>query len=312
MILNVYFWPFSFSFGYNVGCAVEHETATELADTNDSNTSDIATAEPVEATLATTTTETTTSGTTSDSQLITSNVNVEPLTDSSVENPTNIVTEHITSIATQSITDPGPDTVDLESNKTADKNSSSTSKQASVLDTVKQQQQQQQQSTEQASIAPAAQSKDDTDLSSLDAALDNLTAQVTSLLDENSASTVKSESPDAPLDAALATLNSEVLGLLQESRKIQDELKKAGDAQPFGSRSRSTSASRSALNQTPEKNKYFDYSLYREKSASPPPHPLNTYRWEDVRRDKEKVKSNENIARVKCHSIPLNKILFHF
>lgn len=298
MILNVYFWPFSFLFGFNYECAIEHQTATELADTNDLNTSDIAakslsssSAEPVEVTTTTTpaATTTTTSGTTSDNQLITSNVNAEALTDSLVENPTNIVTEHTTSIATQSIADPGLDSVNLESNeKIEDKNSSLSSKQVATV---------------------AAGDTTDTDLSSLDAALDNLTAQVTSLLDANSASNVKSDSPDvnAPLDAALATLNSEVLGLLQESRKIQDELKKAGgDAQPFGSRSGSTSGSRSTLNQTPERNKYFDYSLYREKSASPPPHPLNTYRWEDVRRDKEKVNTkNENIA-----TLSVNLIIF--
>lgn len=40
-----------------------------------------------------------------------------------------------------------------------------------------------------------------------------------------------------------------------------------------------------------EDNKYFDYSLYRESSSSPPPKPLVTYRWEDVKRDKEKVRS---------------------
>lgn len=153
-----------------------------------------------------------------------------------------------------------------------DKNSSLlSSKQAFDVDIVKQ------------PVPSASALNEDTDLSGLDAALDNLTAQVTSLLSENSATTVKrSDSFEAPLDAALATLNNEVLGLLQESRKIQDELKKAGDAQ-------SKSGSRSALNQTPDKNKYFDYSVYRERSASPPPHPLNTYRWEDVRRDKEKV-----------------------
>lgn len=257
---------------------LEHHTATELADTNELKTSDIATKSLSSSTIEPV--ETTTSGTTGDNQLITSNVNVEALTDISVENPTNIVTEHITTITTCSNTDPGLDTVNLESNEIEDKNSLLPLKQASILDTVKQQQQ----------PSSTANESDDTDLSGLDAALDNLTAQVTSLLDENnSASNVKSDSPDAPLDAALATLNSEVLGLLQESRKIQDELKKAGDAQPFGSRSKS--GSRSTLNrQTPEKNKYFDYSLYRERSASPPPHPLNTYRWEDVRRDKEKVK----------------------
>lgn len=257
---------------------IEHQIATEQADTNELKASDIAaTIEPVEAT---------TSGITDDNQLITSNVNVEALTDISAENPTNIVNEHTASVTTHSNTDPGLDSVNLESSEIEDKNSLLSSKQASNLDTVEQQK-----------PVPAVSDSNDPDLSSLDAALDNLTAQVTSLLDENSASNVKSDSADIPLDApldeALATLNSEVLGLLQESRKIQDELKKAGDVQPFGSRSGSTSGSRAALNQTPEKNKYFDYSLYRERSTSPPPHPLNTYRWEDVRRDKEKVKKKE-------------------
>lgn len=223
--------------------------------------------------------ETTTSGTTGDNQLITSNVNVEALTDISIENPTNLVTEnHSTTFTTHSNTDPGSDIIHLEANVIQDKNSRLLPPPSFGLDGVKQ----------------SSDSNEDTaDLSGLDAALDNLNAQVTSLLSENSATTnvKRNESLEAPLDAALATLNSEVLGLLQESRKIQDELKKAGDAQPFGSKS----GSRSTLNQSPDKNKYFDYSVYRERSASPPPHPLNTYRWEDVRRDKEKVmKQNKN------------------
>lgn len=261
-------------------------------------TSDIATKSLSSSTIEPV--ETTTSGTTGDNQLITSNVNVEALTDISVElNPTSVVTEHTTSITTCSNTDRGLDTVNLESNEIEDKNSLLSSKPASILDTINQQHEYQ-------SSIPTANEPNYTDLSGLDAALDNLTAQVTSLLDENSASNVKSDSQDAPLDAALATLNSEVLGLLQESRKIQDELKKSGgDTQPFGSRSGSKSGSRSTLNQTPDKNKYFDYSLYRERSASPPPHPLNTYRWEDVRRDKEKVKTKYRRLVSVCHLIIL-------
>lgn len=131
---------------------------------------------------------------------------------------------------------------------------------------------------------------DELNVKSLDAALDNLNDQVTSLLDEASA-TAKSDSPDAPLDEALATLNSEVLGLLKESRKIQDELKKVNDAKESDSKP----ASRCGSSQGFHKNQYFDYSLYREASASPPPHPLNTYRWEDIRRDKEKVSGSSGL-----------------
>lgn len=126
------------------------------------------------------------------------------------------------------------------------------------------------------------------DLSSLDAALDNLNDQVTSLLDEASISNVKSDSPDAPLDEALSILNSEVLSLLKESRKIQDELKKARDTKETESiKTDSRCGSRCGSSQGG--NQYFDYSIYRESSQSPPPHPLITYRWEDIRRDKEKV-----------------------
>lgn len=113
------------------------------------------------------------------------------------------------------------------------------------------------------------------ELSSLDAALDNLNDKVTSLLYESHAKQSTDNSPDGPLDEALATLNTEVLGLLKESRKIQDELQCA-------------STSTKGIEST-EGNKYFDYNQYRERSISPPPHPPNTYRWEDIRRDKSKV-----------------------
>lgn len=205
-----------------------------------------------------------------DNQLITSNVKVEIETDISATSPITVATD--TFVAKES-TDPVPHSIDLE---TKVKNSSlptTTLNQVDVLD----------------DATNDALSSTNIGLSSLDAALDNLNDQVNSLLDEASASNVKSDSPDAPLDEALAALNSEVLGLLKESRKIQDELKKVSDAKdPTELRADSRCGSSQGINQRGG-NQYFDYSLYRERSQSPPPHPLITYKWEDVRRDKEKV-----------------------
>ncbi|XP_055321148.1 uncharacterized protein LOC129577686 isoform X2 [Sitodiplosis mosellana] len=200
-----------------------------------------------------------------DNQLITSNVKVEIDTDISATSPIATATD---TIFVKESTDPVPDSVDLE---TKVKNSSlpTGSKQVKFLD------------------AATNENSANDGLSDLDAALDNLNDQVTSLLDEASASNVKSNSPDAPLDEALATLNSEVLGLLKESRKIQDELKKVSDAKDPDLKGGSRCGSSQGIDKKGA-NQYFDYSLYRERSQSPPPHPLITYKWEDIRRDKEK------------------------
>lgn len=197
-----------------------------------------------------------------DNQLIISNVKVEIETDiSATSNPNATATD---TIVVKESTDPVPDSVDLE---TKVKNSSLPSTVASnpvefYLDD---------------DTNDAVNSANDVGLSSLDAALDNLNDQVSSLLDEASASNVKNDSPDAPLDEALATLNSEVLGLLKESRKIQDELKKASDAKDPESKIGSRSTSSHGIDKKGA-NQYFDYSLYRETSQSPPPHPLITYK----------------------------------
>lgn len=209
-------------------------------------------------------------------QLVTSNVDVEPETDICVSSVSDSATA-TAAIISKEHADPVPDTTsDLESNRAEFINSSLFSNQAQNLDIVKSQ-------------TSDATSDTNNTLHSLDAALDNLSEQVSSLLDANNASNVKSDSPDAPLDEALATLNNEVLGLLKESRIIQDELKKVSDSKKgFDSKN----GSRSGLNQAVDRkgeNQFFDYSLYRERSASPPPYPLITYKWEDVRREKERV-----------------------
>lgn len=208
-----------------------------------------------------------------DNHLIPANVNVEPNSVANVIGTASDITQP--PISTINI-DPVTHSVDLET----DKNSLLSTIQAQILDS----------NTEPTNIVTT-----DSDLSGLDAALDNLTAQVTSLLDENNSIDVKSDSSEAPLDAALATLNSEVLGLLQESRKIQDELKKANDVKDLDSKcgskigSRASSKHGSVSGSRGGLNQYFDYSQYRERSISPPPHPLITYKWEDIKRDKEKV-----------------------
>lgn len=184
---------------------------------------------------------------------ITFNVIVEPFA--------NVETSDAVTIATIENSDPVLDTVDLETNRTEVINSSADNDIKQKTD-------------EHCVNSNNTFNESSVELSSLDAALDNLNEKVASLLDEASATKVKSDSPDAPLDEALATLNTEVLGLLKESRKIQDELQSSG-------------SSKGAVHK--EGNKYFDYTLYRERSISPPPHPPITYRWEDIRRDKEKV-----------------------
>lgn len=221
-----------------------------------------------------------------DTQLITSNVIVEPQSDISVASHIDTATDTI--IRTNN-SDPAPDTADLETNRTEVKNSLTA--QSLVVD--------EKSSTNQPQHPTSVDvtNTNDDELSSLDAALDNLNDQVSSLLDE--ASNNKSDSPDSPLDEALATLNNEVLGLLKESRKIQDELQKTnestGEAKGVDSKVSSRCGSIQAINKK-EGNQYFDYNLYRERSASPPLHPINTYHWEELRRDKEKVSTDSSVS----------------
>lgn len=188
---------------------------------------------------------------------ITSNVKVEPFA--------NVETNDAVTIATSENSDPVLDTVDLETNRTEVINSS-----AENDDIVKK--------TDETCVNKLNESS--IELSSLDAALDDLNDNVRSLIEEQDAKQ-NDHSPEAKLDEALATLNTEVLDLLKESRKIQDELQ-------------SSSSSKGAVHK--DSNKYFDYSLYRESSISPPPHPPITYRWEDIRRDKEKVRFHLNFT----------------
>lgn len=116
--------------------------------------------------------------------------------------------------------------------------------------------------------------------------------------DENCATDVNSPSNIDALDEALVKLNNEVASLFKQSSDVllnSKRLESQQSARPFeavASSSNSTGATRESSSPQPQSedaNKYFDYSLYREASSSPPPHPLITYRWEDVRRDKEKV-----------------------
>lgn len=252
--------------------STENQSSTEQTVSNETKTSGDTI--PVTTTTQEPTTATTVTNEECDNQLITTNVKVQIDGDISTTKPT---TNDIINQTLESA-DPVPDIVDLETTyRTALVKNSSVPTVAinspHILDTH--------------TINDDVNSTD-ADLSSLDAALDNLNEQVTNLLDEASVSNVKSDSPDAPLDEALSILNSEVLGLLKESRKIQDELKKASDTNEIES-IKTDSRCRSRCGSSQGGNQYFDYSIYRESSQSPPPHPLITYRWEDIRRDKEKV-----------------------
>lgn len=262
---------------------LESQTAAEQTEPNDTNT--IAT---IPSTAQEQVEQISTSHDHHDThQLITSNVKVEPQSDISGASHIDTATD---TILTTDTTDPALDTADLETNQTEVKNSS-TSESLDVDEKPSEKQQQQQPHSKSTNVD--ATENTNIELSSLDAALDNLNDQVTSLLDE--ASNIKSESPDAPLDEALATLNNEVLGLLKESRKIQDELQKTNETKGSDSKVGSRCGSSQAINRE-GKNQYFDYNLYRESSASPPPHPLSTYRWEDIRRDKEKVSIDSRLS----------------
>lgn len=251
--------------------SIENQPATERRESTISDTIAVTTIaeETVSAILAEAAAAVAVANEQHDKQLITSNVKVEIETDISA---TNLIDSTTDTIAVQHSTDPVLNSVDLEIKV---KNSSLPTASNHVK-------------FSNLTATYDGENSSNVGLSSLDAALDNLNDQVTSLLDETSASNVKSDSPDAPLDEALATLNNEVLGLLKESRKIQDELKKVSDSKDPELKSGSRCGSSQGIDKKGG-NQYFDYSLYRERSQSPPPHPLITYKWEDIRRNKEKV-----------------------
>lgn len=112
------------------------------------------------------------------------------------------------------------------------------------------------------------------DIASLDAAVAKLNSEVLSLRQESETKAKLDEivqaAEIASLDAAVEKLNSEVRELVGQS-SVDDKAATGG-----------------VIPKTRD-NRYFDYSLYRETSTSPPPHPLTTYRWEDIKREKEKV-----------------------
>lgn len=115
------------------------------------------------------------------------------------------------------------------------------------------------------------------DIASLDAAVAKLNSEVLSLHRESEAQAKLDEITQAAdiasLDAAVEQLNSQVLDLVWQTPQED---------------TRGTAYVTAGAIQKVE-NQYFDYSFYRESSASPPPHPLSTYRWEDIKREKEKV-----------------------
>lgn len=138
-------------------------------------------------------------------------------------------------------------------------------------------------------ISPITSQESD-NLKSLDAALDNLSAQVSELL--NTSPVSPSDSAEAPLDDAISHLNAEVLDLLKESRKIQDELQQSEKERKV------TLLTRHISSDTEQAD-----DVIALKSDDVPPHPLNTYRWEDIRRDKEKVSftKTNNINHSRIH-----------
>lgn len=127
-------------------------------------------------------------------------------------------------------------------------------------------------------------------------------------------STSESENNLRKLDEAVAKLNSEVKSLETETgipvtyiQRLPTDAEIVGIADP--DHIASLDAAVAKLNDEVQSlvsggNKYFDISLYRESSTSPPPHPITTYRWEDVRRDKEKV------IKVNVSSCNFNEMIF--
>lgn len=123
----------------------------------------------------------------------------------------------------------------------------------------------------------------------------------------------ESENNLRKLDEAVAKLNSEVRSLEAETgipvtfiQRLPSDAEIVGIADP--EHIASLDAAVAKLNDEVKSlvssgNKYFDVSLYRESSTSPPPHPLTTYKWEDVKREKEKVTKVTNYfaRRMKFH-----------
>lgn len=130
------------------------------------------------------------------------------------------------------------------------------------------------------------------DIASLDAAVAELNSAVLSLRQESEANAKLEEIVEAAdiasLDAAVEKLNGEVRDLVEEEDRAA-----SGGAIPKA-----------------RDNRYFDYSLYRESSVSPPPHPLTTYRWEDIKREKEKVQRELTVNFYSIDSMPDTCILW--
>lgn len=130
-----------------------------------------------------------------------------------------------------------------------------------------------------------------------------------SLLSPKQTKTVDRESEFKPLDDAIEKLKTEVRGLDEAAaqykvskqptvaRKPTDaEIVGIADPEKIAALDAAVANLRNEARSLAETSnvkrrghEYFDYSLYRAKSNSPPPHPLNTYRWEDLKRDREKV-----------------------
>lgn len=129
------------------------------------------------------------------------------------------------------------------------------------------------------------------DIASLDAAVAKLNSEVLSLRQESEAKAnldkITQAADIASLDAAVEKLNSEVRELVRQS-SVDDKCATGGGG---------------AIPKIRD-NKYFDYSLYRESSTSPPPHPLTTYRWEDIKREKEKVQRELTVNFCLTHLSP--------
>lgn len=114
------------------------------------------------------------------------------------------------------------------------------------------------------------------------------------------------ETSSKELDEAVSALNAEVRNLEKETEYLNDSsVRYPTDPETVGTAERENVSPPdcgapdrdvkvdSLTNQTFEvnKNNFFDVNLYRESSRSPPPHPITTYRWEDIKREKEKVMS---------------------
>lgn len=110
---------------------------------------------------------------------------------------------------------------------------------------------------------------------------DNLSERVGELLNDPASNNSSAEEPP---DIAMSQFNTEVIDLMKESRNIQDELQQSEVVRKTIEANKLTSELKQA----------GALATSLDNIDTAPPHPLTTYCWEDIRRNKEKVSFLDN------------------